>query len=126
MRDRLKIAAGLALFVGVALFPLWQRAAGGRAERPAPKIAKPQTQCAAPRGVMRVSHMQVLDEWRDAVVRGGERTIRTAEGRPLTRSLTGTCLECHSNKKAFCDACHVDLAVQPVCFECHAVPEERP
>ena len=97
MRDRAKIAAGLALFVAVALFPVWQRAAVGTPARPEPKIAKPQTQCVAQRGTMRVSHMQVLDGWRDGVVRTGIRTERTADGRAVTRSLGGTCLECHSN-----------------------------
>ena len=125
MRDRAKIAAGLALFVAVALFPVWQRAAVGTPARPEPKIAKPQTQCVAQRGTMRVSHMQVLDGWRDGVVRTGIRTERTADGRAVTRSLGGTCLECHSNKKDFCDSCHADLAVKPVCWECHADPKER-
>ena len=125
MRDRVKIAAGLALFLSVALFPVWQRAASGRAPRPEPKIAKPQTQCVAPRAVMRASHMQLLDGWRDGVVRGAARTAHAADGRLLKVSLTGTCLECHANKKEFCDACHTDLAVKPVCFDCHSEPKER-
>jgi hypothetical protein len=125
MRDRVKIAGGLALFLSLALFPVWQRAASGRAPRPEPKIAKPQTKCVAPGAVMRVSHMQLLDGWRDGVVRRAARTARAADGRLLDVSLTGTCLECHPNKKEFCDACHTDLAVKPVCFDCHSEPKER-
>jgi hypothetical protein len=125
MRDRVKIGAGLALFLAIALLPVWQRAAADRAPRPEPKIAKPGTQCLAPKGVMRTAHMQLLDGWRDGVVRDGVRTERAADGRVIGRSLGGTCLECHANRKDFCDSCHADLAVKPVCWECHADPKER-
>ena len=124
MRDGVKIAAGLTLFAGLALAPVWQRA-GVEAKRPEPKIAKPQTQCVAPRAVMRVSHMQVLDGWREAVVRDARRAERSGAGVELTRSLNGACLDCHHNKKEFCDSCHGDLAVKPVCFDCHQEPKER-
>jgi hypothetical protein len=125
MRDGATIALGVALFVGFALSPVWQRAASAGQPRPEPKIARPQSACVAPRAVMRVSHMQVLEGWRDAVVRDGARTERTADGRELARSLTGTCLECHSNKQEFCDRCHVQLAVHPGCWSCHPDPKER-
>jgi hypothetical protein len=125
MRDGLRIAAGLGLFVAVALAPVWQRAASARAPRPAPRIARPGTRCVAPPEVMRASHMQLLDGWRDAVVRGAGRTARAADGRPVTRSVSGTCLECHPNQREFCDTCHGDLAVQPVCWECHHERKER-
>lgn len=126
MRDTWKIAAGVALFVAVALAPAWQRAASPRSERPSPKIAKPETRCVERREVMRTSHMQVLDGWRDAVVRGGGvRKVHAAGGRELTRSLNGACLECHPNQKEFCDRCHEDLVVRPVCWECHQERKER-
>ncbi len=125
MRDGAKIAAGLAAFVALALAPVWHRALGGPTARPEPKIEKPQTRCVAPREVMRASHMQLLDGWREAVVRDARRVDHVA-GRPdVTRSLTGTCLECHPNRKDFCDRCHADLAVKPVCWECHPDPKER-
>jgi hypothetical protein len=126
MRDAWKIAGGTALFVALALAPVWQRAGAQRAERPAPKIARPEARCVAPRELMRVSHMQVLDGWRDAVVRGGaSRTATTAEGHQVARSLSGGCLECHPNQREFCDRCHDDLLVRPVCWSCHQEKRER-
>jgi len=126
MRDGPLIAAGLALLLGVALLPVWQRALAQRGERPEPVIARPQSSCVAPREVMRVSHMQLLDTWRTAVVRHALRTEHGSGGREITRSLTGTCLGCHSNRREFCDRCHDDLAVKPVCWGCHPDPTERP
>jgi hypothetical protein len=125
MRDGPKIAAGLALFLGLALSPVWQRVAAGRARQPEPVIAKPETRCLASREVMRASHMRLLDEWRQAVVREGRRSATDADGRPVSMSLTGTCLECHSNKKDFCDRCHLQLVVKPVCWGCHAEAAEK-
>jgi hypothetical protein len=124
MRDRAWIAWGLALFLAAALAPVWQRAAGSAA-RPEPKIARPQTRCVAPREVMRASHMQLLDGWRQAVVRGAGRTEHAADGHEVARSLGGTCLECHADRKEFCDRCHADLAVKPACWDCHGDAKER-
>jgi hypothetical protein len=39
--------------------------------------------------------------------------------------LTHTCLNCHSNKSAFCDACHHYMAVTPNCWDCHVTPPEE-
>jgi hypothetical protein len=41
-----------------------------------------------------------------------------------TMSLSDTCLDCHSKKDQFCDACHTYSAVDPYCWTCHVVPEE--
>jgi hypothetical protein len=48
-----------------------------------------------------------------------------ADGKPVTMSLVGTCMRCHSNKSQFCDACHNYLAVSPYCWECHIEPKEK-
>jgi hypothetical protein len=119
VNDRPRIAAGLVLVLGIALLPVWQRAAG-RAAPEAPVVAKPGTRCIASREVMRATHMRILDSWRDAVVRDGRPNAFDAGGRAVTASLTGTCLACHTNKKEFCDRCHDQLAVKPVCWSCHA------
>ena len=126
MRDAPAIAAGVVVFLALALAPVWQRAAAGPAEVTRPKIARPDTRCVAPRSEIRASHMQLLDGWRDAVVRHGKRQTVDQLGTPIQASLTGTCLECHGAKKDFCDGCHGQLAVQPVCWDCHHDPKERP
>jgi len=125
MRDRPVIAAGLALFLGLALAPVWQRAAAGRAVPPEPVIAKPATRCLASGETMRASHMRLLDEWRQAVVRSGRRSAADADGRMVTMSLGGTCLECHDNRKEFCDRCHLQLVVKPECWSCHPETAEK-
>ena len=68
--------------------------------------------------------MKLLAAWRDDVVREGKRTYTAADGRVHPISLTGTCLECHSNKKQFCDRCHDYSGAKPACWSCHIIPEE--
>ncbi|HCX02472.1 MAG TPA: cytochrome C, partial [Syntrophaceae bacterium] len=45
-------------------------------------------------------------------------------GRTFEKSLTGTCLQCHSNKEQFCDRCHNYVGAKPSCFNCHIIPGE--
>ena len=72
---------------------------------------------------MRASHMTLLAEWRDRVVRDGVRTYTGADGRVVRMSLSGTCLgTCHTDKTAFCDRCHDYAGVKPACWDCHVVP----
>ncbi len=73
---------------------------------------------------MRANHMRLLNDWRDLVVREGERTYTAADGKVYEISLTGTCLKCHSNKETFCDRCHDYAGVTPSCWNCHIIPEE--
>jgi hypothetical protein len=47
---------------------------------------------------MKADHMQLLDVWRDTVVRNAERIYVNAEGKAFNMSLSNTCLDCHSNK----------------------------
>jgi hypothetical protein len=124
MHDGGKILTGLAAFLVVGLFPVWRPAIGKAVPRPEPKIVTTEKRCVEPRETMRASHMELLNSWRDTVVRRGERTYRTADGNSVTMSLSGTCMRCHPNKKEFCDSCHNDLAVKPYCWECHIEPKE--
>ena len=125
MRDRGRIITGLAVFVAVALAPVWQAALHGAGRRPEPKIVTTAKQCVEPTAAMRRDHMELLNAWRDTVVRRGQRTYVAADGKTVTMSLTGTCMKCHPNKKEFCDACHNYLAVSPYCWECHIEPKEK-
>jgi hypothetical protein len=75
---------------------------------------------------MRAEHMQLLDVWRDSVVRESKRIYVNPEGKEFNMSLSNTCLDCHSNKAEFCDRCHDYASVQPYCWSCHIEdPKEK-
>lgn len=124
MYDGSKILAGIAVFLALALLPVWHNAVVASAPRPEMKVPAQETRCIDSAVVMRASHMEVLDQWRDAVVREGQRITVTPTGLTVSMSLTKTCMNCHTNKKEFCDACHNYLAVSPSCWECHVELKE--
>lgn len=82
-------------------------------------------ECVEPKEFMRGGHMQMLNDWRDAVVRNGERVYINSKGTHFNISLQNTCMNCHSNKKDFCDQCHNYLGVKPYCWTCHIPPKEN-
>src|SRR5512135_727251 len=99
MRERALILAALAVFLALVTWPAWRALATGRpAAAPVRARAKAGTRCVEPVEVMRASHMTLLAGWRDRVVRDGVRTAVTSDGRTVTMSLTGTCLECHGDR----------------------------
>ena len=125
MYDASKIVAGLAVFVVLATSPLWYNALNA-ASPEAPALQQPtneSTECVEETGYMRANHMDLLDTWRDTVVREDVRTYTSEAGKDYTMSLSDTCLDCHSNKEQFCDACHTYSAVTPYCWDCHVIPE---
>ena len=126
MHDGGKILGGLAIFLGLLLLPFWNHVWSGRAAVPQPKIVTAEKQCVAPKAVIRETHMQLLNRWRDSVVRQGRRTYLAGDGKTVTMSLSGTCMKCHPNKKEFCDQCHNYMAVAPYCWDCHIEPKEKP
>jgi hypothetical protein len=125
MHNSVKIITGLILFFLVISFPIWYNAASGKAaQRPELKIITPEKQCVAPKDYMRASHMELLNQWRDEVVRSGNRVFVSEDGRHYEMSLSRTCMSCHSNKADFCDQCHNYMGVTPYCWDCHIEPEE--
>jgi hypothetical protein len=91
-----------------------------------PEILKMEDKkCIEPRELMRANHMKTLDNWRDSVVRNGDRNPILISGRKYEKSLQNGCMKCHSNKEAFCDKCHGYLDVKPTCWECHVAPKEK-
>jgi hypothetical protein len=125
MYDAGKIVAGLAIFVILATSPLWYNALSA-AQPDRPELQQPtngSTECVEATDYMRANHMHLLDQWRDTVVREDVRTYTSEAGKDYTMSLTDTCLDCHSNKEQFCDACHTYSAVDPYCWDCHVIPE---
>ena len=130
MNDRVKIYAGAAIFLGIILFPVWYNSASGKAAYRPEIIVKTKNvpgrdKCVMPVEYMRASHMTLLRDWREAVVRTGDRSSTGIDGRRYQRSLTETCLDCHSNKSSFCDRCHDYAGVQPDCWDCHVAPNEE-
>jgi hypothetical protein len=125
--DKGKIFLGLAIFVGLVASPFWYNPVFGTGKSGPPEVKLPVKEklCVLPRAEMRASHMQVIFDWRETVVRGGGRAVKLVDGREFTMSLSNTCLGCHDNKKEFCDTCHGYLAVQPFCWDCHFDPKEQ-
>ncbi len=122
MRDRPQIVLGLLVFVGLFTFPIWHgRAINTSTAAPQVKLPAAEKQCVAPRAYMRDSHMQLLIDWREQVVRQDQRQFHAFNGKVYDKSLTRTCLaQCHTNKAEFCDRCHTYAGVSgPYCFDCH-------
>ena len=123
-KDVGKALIGLIVFLVLVGFPIWYTASHGQSGY-RPELVKPagETRCVESTEYMRASHMDLLNTWRDDVVRHGERTHVSEDGRTFDKSLQNTCLKCHDNKDTFCDRCHNYVDVAPKCWECHVVPE---
>lgn len=120
-----KIIPGILLFFTGITFPMWYNFAKGAAGTvPEPKITISEKRCVAPKEIMRATHMELLNEWRDRVVRHNQRFFITVDGRRYEMSLCRTCMNCHANKKEFCDSCHNYVGVDPYCWNCHVEPKE--
>jgi hypothetical protein len=120
MRDRGVIVVGLVLFLGAITFPVWYNAAAGASsKRPEPKLPIGEKACVAPVDYMRTSHMDLLVNWREEVVRLGGRTFVAFDGKTYAKSLTQTCMACHVSKADFCDRCHGYAGVKLSCWDCH-------
>jgi len=124
MSDRPFILGGLFIFVVFLTTPVWRSLATPKVTLAAPEIKSPsvEKQCVAPVAYMRTSHMRLLNEWRDSVVRSGQRTYIAYNGKLYEKSLTRTCLsECHGSRQEFCDRCHTYAGVSALnCWNCHS------
>ena len=142
MYDKGKIIFGIIVFLVVTTFPFWYNQASGSASTfPPPKPVAEGLHCVEPAEFMRTAHMQLLNEWRDQVVRDGVRTYTSeAYGEQYAISLTGTCLQCHADwtpaqsvsmemaiapqdQPRACLECHDYAGVKVYCWECHIHPE---
>lgn len=122
MYDSGKIILGIIIFLGLFTFPTWYLFTDGETAR-MPELVLPegeeQIECIDNAEFMRASHMDLLNDWRDKVVRNGERIFTSSTGKQYEMSLTKTCLGCHSRKEEFCDRCHNYMEVTPYCWDCH-------
>lgn len=142
MPDRGKILFGLALFLIAVSFPFWFTLAAGQADnRPQPERPAGEKHCVESVDYMKAWHMDLLNQWRDSVVREGKRIYLPTQNWPCSddsecsggfcqggrclyeMSLTNNCHACHRSKERFCDSCHNHLEVQPYCWDCHRAPQ---
>lgn len=140
MNDKVKILVGTLIFLALITSPIWYNMASGKAKEVLknPKQllvtmpngkqqklsltekAKKAKYCIEDTAFMRSRHMNLLNNWREEVVRGDNRVYTSKSGKKYNKSLSKTCLDCHSNKDKFCDVCHKYSGVnEPVCWSCH-------
>ncbi len=127
MYDATKILAGLIIGLGFFMSPFFYNA-GTASKAPQPELspkAKEAKYCIEEKNYMREKHMQLLDRWRHTVVRDEIRYVKSFKDKTYYMSLQQTCMDCHSNKSKFCDACHNYLGVSPYCWDCHIAPKEK-
>ena len=120
MHDTGKVIAGIVIFLIVVLLPIWFSAAGGGLGE-APEIDPGEGSCVLSAEDMMSSHMELLDDWRDAVVRENDREMVPVGDEMYPKSLTKTCLNCHAYQD-FCKKCHDYMGVEPNCYDCHLRP----
>jgi hypothetical protein len=126
MYDSGKVITGIVVFAVLMTSPFWLAAIGKQTEFPElEKPKKTEEKCVESKEWMRANHMQMLNDWRHEVVREGKRQYVNSEGKEFEKSLTKTCLDCHENKKKFCDKCHTYSGVSPFCWTCHVDPKEK-
>lgn len=127
MYNKGSVIIGLAIFVCLVTFPLWFNSlTAGHSDYPEVVMsADAGTECVLPAVEMRDKHMQVLNQWRDEVLRDGERVSITVGGKEYRKGLQMACMQCHTNKEEFCDRCHEYASVKPYCWDCHLSPTEQ-
>ena len=127
MHDGSKIVIGLIIFVLIVTIPFTYNIIAETDTSGAPELEilpKAGDKCIRDKEYMRPYHMDLLNQWRDEVVREGDRFTEGPRGAQIEKSLSNSCLDCHSNKENFCDKCHNYMAVAPYCWDCHVTPAE--
>jgi hypothetical protein len=125
MFDKLKIIIGIVAFLVIILSPFWYNNLTGKADYvPNLKIITDAKQCVENTSYIKSNHTDLLNKWKESVVRNGVRVYKAGDGKTHLISLTGTCLNCHSNKTQFCDRCHDYAGVKPQCWDCHVAPRD--
>ena len=128
------------VFLALITFPFWFTLASGKAGyRPNPEL--PEGKCVEAKAYMKAWHMDLLNEWRDAVVRDGQRIyipkqeVSCSQDHECTggscvsgkcryeMSLSNTCMKCHVSRDKFCNQCHNYIGVSPYCWDCHVEPK---
>jgi len=125
MYDGKKIIPGLIIFLGLVTSPLWYNAASGKISYiPKPKIPAEKKECVEPKKYIRINHKNLLDDWKESVVRKAATTYLASNKKRYLMSLNRTCMNCHTDKAEFCDQCHNYMGVTNKCWDCHMYPKE--
>ena len=123
MHDAGKVIIGLVIALLIFTFPVLFNAVGGGEQETLvidPGVPEGVSACVRDTEFMRREHMTLLMDWRDEVVRDGD---RIDEESGYVKSLTGTCIGCHQSPQDFCFKCHEYASVKtPYCWECHIDP----
>ena len=127
MNDKPIIIAGLVIALVVLTSPIWYSlAAGEPGGKPEYTLPLPKGECVEDvAGYMLGHHMDLLEAWRNEVVREGDtEEYESDSGKKYEKSLTKTCLlQCHVNQETsqadFCGKCHEYADVHPTCWDCH-------
>jgi len=128
MYDTGRVIIGIVVFLGLVASPFVVNLMSSESPQ-VPELEGPPngaTECIMETQWMRANHMDLLNQWRDEVVRENQREfVIPATGEKISKSLTLTCLKCHSNRSEFCQRCHDYMAVSPYCWDCHVIPQEN-
>lgn len=125
MYDSGKVIVGIIVFILIFSSPIWLNLASGTsATQPVLEKASKGTACVMETEYMRPNHMDLLNFWRDDVVRNADRVHTAPDGTKYNKSLSNTCLDCHVSRENFCNRCHNYMGVNPYCWTCHIVPGE--
>jgi len=125
MHNAGKILIGVLIFFVLVTIPVWNSSASGKADYVPQPVTPDESQCIETGEWMTLHHMDLLNNWRQHVVREGEtiyHSVTDVTKKDWTMSLTETCLGCHTSKADFCDQCHSYADVEPECWSCHNVP----
>ncbi len=114
-----KIILGLGVFAAAVTTPVWYGIAHGKGKAPELQLPTDAKECIEPTSFMRAKHMELLNSWRESVVRKAEHVYVASDGKHHDMSLTGTCLRCHSEPSKFCNRCHDYAGVEVFCWDCH-------
>ena len=131
MNDKKLIITGLLIFIVIVVSPFllnMGKASTGADPVIIEGLKEKKGECIFPKEEMKAEHMQILDKWRETVVRKGERVYVASSGKEYNMSLSSgenSCIGCHSNKTEFCDRCHDYASVRPYCWDCHNEPKEK-
>ena len=125
MYNKRLIIPGLIIFIVLVTSPIWYNGLVAGPLPPKPELPPGGEQnCVRSAAEMRDIHMSLLNEWRDDVLRDGNRVAVTVDGKEYRKGLQMACMQCHSNKEKFCDTCHEYASVKPYCWDCHLAPAE--